>query len=43
MLLLVSDAKEEIVLLIAKNRFCLFERLKRMEENQIRRSKIKRI
>ena len=43
MLLLVSGAKKEIVLLIGKNRFCLFESLKRMKENQISRSKMKRI
>lgn len=43
MLLLVSGAKKEIVLLIAENRFCLLESLKRMKENQISRSKMKKI
>lgn len=36
MLLLVSGAKKEIILLIAENRFCLLESLKRMKENQIK-------
>ena len=34
MLLLVSSAKKEIVLLIAENHFCLFESLKKMKEDE---------